>query len=145
MNGPEPEHPGLPPYKGSVYSFDYTGCHFTQLNSDYWYSSRPQQRAGNPFGRLLPGQLEWLEKDLTAARSARAGHIFVFVHEPAFPNGGHVQDALWGGGEAEGAKVRDRVWSIITQAGPGAVLRAQQHTDTCRWHARKTPRNTAGT
>jgi hypothetical protein len=46
MNGPEPERPGLPPYKGSVYSFDYAGCHFTQLNSDYWYSSRPQQRPG---------------------------------------------------------------------------------------------------
>ncbi len=28
MNGPEPERPGLPPYKGSVYSFDYAGCHF---------------------------------------------------------------------------------------------------------------------
>ena len=85
MNGPEPERPGLPPYKGSVYSFDYAGCHFAQLNSDYWYSSRPQQHEGNPFGRLLPKQLDWLEKDLAAAQSAGARHLFVFVHEPAFP------------------------------------------------------------
>jgi 3',5'-cyclic AMP phosphodiesterase CpdA len=127
MNGPEPERPGLPPYKGSVYSFDYAGCHFTQLNSDYWYSSRPQQHPGNPFGRLLAGQLEWLEKDLTAARASGARHIFVFVHEPAFPNGGHVQDSLWGGGEAEGVKARDVFWRIVTQAGARAVFSGHEH------------------
>jgi len=127
MNGPQPERAGLPPYKGSVYSFDYAGCHFTQLNSDYWYSSHPEQHAGNPFGRLLPGQLEWLEKDLMAARSAGAHHIFVFVHEPAFPNGGHMQDSLWGGGDAEGAMVRDRFWSIVTKAGASAVFSGHEH------------------
>jgi calcineurin-like phosphoesterase family protein len=127
MNGPEPERPGLPPYKGNVYSFDYAGCHFTQLNSDYWYSSRPQQHAGNPFGRLLPGQLAWLEKDLMAARAAGARHIFVFVHEPAFPNGGHVQDSLWGGGETEGVKARDAFWRIVTQAGARAVFSGHEH------------------
>jgi len=127
MNGPEPERPGLPPYKGSVYSFDYVGCHFTQLNSDYWYSSHPEEHVGNPFGRILPGQLEWLEKDLMAARSAGALHIFVFVHEPAFPNGGHMQDSLWGGGDAEGAMVRDRFWSIVTKAGASAVFSGHEH------------------
>jgi len=127
MNGPEAERPGLPPYKGSVYSFDYAGCHFTQLNSDYWYSSRPQQHAGIPFGRLLPGQLEWLERDLMAARAGGARHIFVFVHEPAFPNGGHVQDSLWGGGEAEGVKARDLFWRIVTQAGATAVFSGHEH------------------
>ena len=145
MNGPEPEHPGLPPYQGSVYSFDYAGCHFTQLNSDYWYSSRPQQRAGNPFGRLLPGQLEWLEKDLTAARTARAGHIFVFVHEPAFPNGGHVEDALWEGGEAEGVKVRDRFWSIVTRAGTSAVFCGHEHNYSRTLIDSKTPVHRDGT
>ena len=144
MNGPEPERPGLPPYKGSVYSFDYAGCHFTQLNSDYWYSSRPQQHPGIPFGRLLPGQLEWLEKDLMAARSA-ARHIFVFVHEPAFPNGGHVRDALWGGGETEGAKVRDRFWSILTQAGVSAVFCGHEHNYSRTLIDSKTPVHRDGT
>ncbi len=127
MNGPEPERPGLPPYKGNVYSFDYAGCHFTQLNSDYWYSSRPQQHAGNPFGRLLPGQLDWLEKDLKAARSAGTRHIFVFVHEPAFPNGGHMQDSLWDGGKPEGVRARDRFWSIVSQADARAVFSGHEH------------------
>src|SRR5260370_29075517 len=118
MNGPEPERPGLPPYKGSVYGFDYAGCHFTQLNSDYWYSSRPQENPGNPFGRLLAGQLEWLQRDLMEARAGGARHIFVFVHEPAFPNGGHMQNSLWGGGEAQGVKSRALFSRIVTQPPP---------------------------
>ena len=145
MNGPEPERPGLPPYKGSVYSFDYAGCHFTQLNSDYWYSSRPEEHTGNPFGRLLPGQLDWLEKDLTAARSAGAHHIFVFVHEPAFPNGGHMQDSLWGGGEPEGVKVRDRFWTIVTQASATAVFSGHEHNYSRTLIDSKTPVHRDGT
>ena len=145
MNGPEPERAGLPPYKGSVYSFDYAGCHFTQLNSDYWYSSHPQEHEGNPFGRLLPGQLEWLEKDLAAARSAGARHIFVFVHEPAFPNGGHMQDSLWGGGDPEGAMVRDRFWSIVTKAGASAVFSGHEHNYSRTLIDGKTPVHRDGT
>jgi hypothetical protein len=139
MNGPEPERPGLPPYKGSVYSFDYAGCHFTQLNSDYWYSSRPQQHPGNPFGRLLPKQLDWFESDLKSARSAGAHHIFVFVHEPAFPNGGHLQDSLWGGGDAEGVKARDRFWTIAAQAGASAVFSGHEHNYSRTLIDSKTP------
>jgi Calcineurin-like phosphoesterase len=127
MNGPEPEGPGLPPYKGAVYSFDYAGCHFVQLNSDYWYSNRPHDRPGNRFGHLLPGQLDWFEKDLEQARKSGARHIFVFVHEPAFPNGGHVPDSLWGGGAAEGIAARDRFWSLATQAGAVAVFSGHEH------------------
>lgn len=127
MNGPEPESPGSPPYKGSVYSFDYAGCHFVQLNSDYWYSNRPQIRPGNRFGRLLPGQLDWFEKDMQEARKSGRQHIFVFVHEPAFPNGGHVADSLWGGGDADGIASRDRFWSIVTQAGAAAVFSGHEH------------------
>lgn len=145
MNGPEPERSGLPPYKGSVYSFDYAGCHFTQLNSDYWYSSHPEEHAGNPFGRLLPGQLEWLEKDLAAARSAGTRHIFVFVHEPAFPNGGHMQDSLWGGGDPEGAMVRDRFWSIVTKAGASAVFSGHEHNYSRTLIDGKTPVHRDGT
>lgn len=127
QNGPEPERPGLPPYKGAVYSFDYAGCHFVQLNSDYWYSNHPDEHEGNLFGHLLPGQLDWFEKDLAGAKSAGARHIFVFVHEPAFPNGGHVQDSLWGGGSADGVPVRDRFWTAVNRAGVAAVFSGHEH------------------
>jgi hypothetical protein len=127
QNGPEPEREGLPPYKGAVYSFDYGGCHFVQLNSDYWYSSNPEELGGNYFGRLLPGQLDWFEKDLATARRSGAKHIFVFVHEPAFPNGGHVSDALWGGGVPEGVAARDRFWSAVSAAQVVAVFHGHEH------------------
>jgi hypothetical protein len=124
-NGPEPERPGLPPYKGAVYSFDYAGCHFVQLNSDYWYSN--DSKLGNRFGRLLPGQLEWFEKDLEQARASGPRHIFVFVHEPAFPNGGHTEDSLWDGGRPEGVAARDRFWTAATRAGVTAVFSGHEH------------------
>jgi hypothetical protein len=127
QNGPEPERPGLPPYKGAAYSFDYAGCHFVQLNSDYWYSNHPDEQPGNMFGRLLPGQLDWFDQDLAAARNAGAKHIFVFVHEPAFPNGGHVQDSLWGGGSPDGIAVRDRFWTAVNRAGVAAVFSGHEH------------------
>ena len=127
INGPEPEQQGAPPYKGAVYSFEYCGCHFVQLNSDYWYCSQPTTHGGNRFGRLLPGQLGWLEKDLDQARKSGAKHIFVFVHEPAFPNGGHVPDSLWGGGDAEGIAARDRFWSLVAKAGAVAVFCGHEH------------------
>ena len=127
QNGPDPERPGLPPYKGAVYSFEYAGCHFVQLNSDYWYSNHPDEQPGNLFGRLLPGQIEWFERELASARAGGAKHIFVFIHEPAFPNGGHVQDSLWGGGSADGVAVRDRFWSIVNRARVTAVFSGHEH------------------
>ena len=127
QKGPEPERAGLPPYKGAVYSFDYAGCHFVQLNSDYWYSNHPDEHEGNLFGRLLPGQLDWFEKDLAAAKSNGARHIFVFVHEPAFPNGGHVQDSLWGGGSPDGLPIRDRFWKAVNNAGVASVFSGHEH------------------
>ena len=126
MNGPEPEAARLPPYKGAVYSFDYAGSHFVQLNSDYWYSSNPEKLGGNYFGRLLEGQLKWFEADLKAAKGAK--HIFVFVHQPPFPCGGHVQDALWGGGkDPDAVTVRDRFWKILTDAGAVGVFSGHEH------------------
>jgi 3',5'-cyclic AMP phosphodiesterase CpdA len=126
-NGPEPEAAGLPPYKGAVYSFDYGNSHFCQLSSDYWYSSNPDQYGGNRSGRLLDGQLRWLEADLKAARQRGLKHLFVFVHQPAFPNGGHVQDSLWGGGNPTDTAIRDRFWQIVSDAKVTAVFSGHEH------------------
>jgi Calcineurin-like phosphoesterase len=127
-NAPPPEAPGLPTYQEAVYSFDYGNAHFCQLNSDYWYSNKSDTAGGNPFGRLLPGQIRWLEADLQAARSRGQKHLFVFVHEPAFPNGGHVQDSLWEGGKKPaGVANRDKFWQIVSDAGVVAVFSGHEH------------------
>ena len=126
-NSPPPEAPGLPTYQEAVYSFDYGKSHFCQLNSDYWHSNRSDTAGGNPFGRLLPGQIKWLAADLTAAKARGQKHLFVFVHEPAFPAGGHVQDSLWGGGKEPGVTIRDQFWQIISDAGVVAVFSGHEH------------------
>jgi Calcineurin-like phosphoesterase len=126
-NAPPPEAPGLPTYQEAVYSFDYGNSHFCQLNSDYWYSNKSDTAGGNPFGRLLPGQIRWLAADLQSARGRGQKHLFVFVHEPAFPNGGHVQDSLWEGGKAQGVATRDQFWQIVSDAGVVAVFSGHEH------------------
>ncbi len=126
-NAPPPEAPGLPTYQEAVYSFDYGNSHFCQLNSDYWHSNKSDTAGGNPFGRLLPGQIRWLEADLKAARGRGQKHLFVFVHEPAFPCGGHVQDSLWEGGKGQGVTTRDRFWQIVSDAGVVAVFSGHEH------------------
>ena len=81
-NSPEPEAAGLPPYKETVYSFDYGNAHFCQLSSDYWYSSDPEQYGGNRSGRVMDGQLRWFAADLKAA--ARSRHpAFVCLYPSA--------------------------------------------------------------
>jgi len=35
LNGPSPEREGAPPYRGSVYSWEHSDCHFVQLDSHY--------------------------------------------------------------------------------------------------------------
>ncbi len=126
-NGPKPEAPGLPTYKENVYSFDYGNSHFCQLNSDYWYSSDPNQVGGNRSGRIMDGQLRWLEADLNAARKRGINHLFVFIHQPAFPNGGHVQDSLWGGADPLDTGIRDRFWQIVSDAKVVAVFSGHEH------------------
>ena len=94
---------------------------------------------GNPFGRLLPGQIRWLAADLKAARDRGQKHLFVFVHEPAFPNGGHVQDSLWEGGKARGVATRDLFWQIVSDAGVVAVFSGHEHNYSRTAIDRNTP------
>ncbi|MFH0964920.1 MAG: FG-GAP-like repeat-containing protein [Planctomycetota bacterium] len=59
-----------------TYSFDFGNCHFVMLDTD---------RAGNQHTI----NYQWLAADLAATT---AEHIFVFGHEPAYPEGPHT---LW--------------------------------------------------
>jgi hypothetical protein len=137
-----------PSYAENVYSFRYGNAHFVALNTNYWYTG--QRRApgssrsishreatllalehlgGNREGYLRPHQLAWLERDLRAAQADDSvDWVFIYLHEPAFPNGGHLQDAMFwatpGKGEAGGLNdpsvplgdvidMRDRFWRTV--------------------------------
>jgi hypothetical protein len=123
-NGPEPEGPGLPPYKENVYSFDYGNMHVICINTNYFWASRPEIYGGNLEGYIMDQQLQWLEIDMQIALERGVEHIIVFGHEPAFPNGGHLGDAMWySGGDQEAnhgidrqyvVKRRDEFWKLLS-------------------------------
>ena len=47
----------------------------------------------------MDNQLDWLEKTMKKLEGDdKIDHIFVTLHTPMFPNGGHVQDDMWYGG-----------------------------------------------
>ena len=79
------------------YSFGYRNAHFVILNTD----------AGK--GREIAGeQLEWLEKDLAAAKMRE--HIFVFFHRPIY--------AL---------KDREQLHQLFLRRGVSAVFYGHEH------------------
>ncbi len=153
---PETRVPGLggaetgPSYKESVYSFNYGNVHFVALNSNYWYTGQCdtagftrkyadkegnnialRNLGGNREGYIRPNQLEWLERDLQAAQDdANIDWVFLYLHEPAFPNGGHLRDAMYWGTSGKGElggynnpdaplgdviDMRNRFWNVVAR------------------------------
>ena len=89
----------FPPYGETVYYYTYDNVAMIALNSDYWYApSTPmvQYSGGNIHGYVMDNQLAWLKETLEKLESdGNIDHIFVTIHTPFFPNGGHVQDDMW--------------------------------------------------
>ncbi|MEL6759901.1 MAG: hypothetical protein AAFP04_05810, partial [Myxococcota bacterium] len=66
-------------------------------------------------------------RDLLAGTD-KARHLFVFTHEPAFPNGGHVQDAMWYRGRIpEVLERRDAFLEILFRHEVLAVFFGDEH------------------
>ena len=171
FSAPQPEKraPGLggaetgPTHAENVYSFNYGNVHFVALNSNYWFSGLKEWEhssrkyadltgnnialerfGGNREGYMRPNQLEWLERDLQAAQSDRnIDWIFIYLHEPPFPNGGHVRDAMYWGTPGKGElggyndleaplgdviDMRDRFWTTVARYDKVlAVLCGDEH------------------
>jgi hypothetical protein len=87
MNGPDDE-------KGLTYSFDYNNVHFAVVNTNRWYYGDLSDTTDDRRDWHYVKHLDWLEKDLSAARQRNVKHIFVFGHEMPFPIGGHLRDGL---------------------------------------------------
>lgn len=132
-NGPSPEA-GAPPYEENVYSFDRGPVHLVVLNTNYAYRSRhwrqdhPIFPQGHYEGEVTGAQLGWLDQDLEAARTRGARHLVVFTHEPAFPNGGHVQDAMYYSGRFESVlERRKKFWRLLVKHGVLAAFFGDEH------------------
>lgn len=152
-----------PSYEENVYSFTYGRTHFISLNSNYWstgyrnqsvFGQKSQDKTainlalkhlgGNREGYVMPNQMGWLEKELDAAqKDLNVDWVFIILHEPPFPNGGHVKDAMYwgtpGSGELGGYNdkdvpmgdvidMRNRFWKIVSSKSKVlAVLCGDEH------------------
>lgn len=109
LNGPDTEDNAIydpdkskvdfPSYKENVYHYSYDNVAIICLNSNYWYApslvSFPNT-SGGLHGYIMDNQLKWLKSTLSNYENDRnIDHIFVTLHTPAFPNGGHVHDDMW--------------------------------------------------
>lgn len=121
LNGPLPEQSMkemAPPYTGNVYYFDYGNSMFISFNTNYAYCSNPLKYGGNLEGYVMDGQLDWIDRVIKEAdKNSYIKHIFLFAHEPSFPNGGHLGDAQWYHGKKPFVIERkDELWRIISNS-----------------------------
>ncbi len=96
---PDPGKMDFPPYAETVFSYTYGNVGMIALNSDYFYAPTTggvQLSSGNIHGYILDNQLAWLRDQVNAFENdPDIDHVFVTIHTPAFPNGGHVVDDMW--------------------------------------------------
>lgn len=114
-------NPGPSGCPETTYSFDYGNSHFVMLN-EYCDTGGDTVTYGDVPDHLY----DWLVGDLDATDKA---HIFVFGHEPAYPqpdadNGRvrHVGDSL-----DQYETNRDRFWSLLESEGVVAYVCGHTH------------------
>jgi len=96
---PSPETIDFPSYRENVFYYIYDNVAVVVLNSDYFYAPSTnllRYSSGGLHGYIMDQQMAWLDSTLnTLEADSNIDHIFVTIHTPFFPNGGHVQDDMW--------------------------------------------------
>jgi hypothetical protein len=99
---PNPTTTDFPSYRENVFWYQYANTAIVVLNSNYWYTPATELISwigGNPHGYIMDRQLLWLKETLAMLEANNTvDHIFVTLHTPLFPNGGHADDDMWYGG-----------------------------------------------
>ncbi len=103
---PNPNRPGdFPSYSENVFFYTYGNTAIIVLNSNYWFSPALRTHrsiGGNLHGYIMDEQLRWLEETVVRLeKDKNIKHIFVTIHTPVFPNGGHRGDDMWYDGNNE--------------------------------------------
>jgi hypothetical protein len=135
---PNPTQPGdFPPYGETAFHYRYGNVAMVCLNSNYLYSpSLPEDSTGpggNPHGYLMDGQLEWLHQTLnTYEADPTIDHVFVTLHTPLFPNGGHAEDDMWYNGNNQVRPCIAGKWAV-----QGILERRDSLIDLCINRTRK--------
>ena len=96
---PKADQQDFPSYSENVFYYTYGNVAMVVLNSNYWYAPTTwniEETGGNPHGYIMDNQLDWLKQTLENLEADEdIDHIFVTIHTPAFPNGGHTSDDMW--------------------------------------------------
>ncbi len=96
---PDPNSIDFPTYKENVYYYSYDNVAMIVLNSNYLYTVSYKKLpliGGNIHSYVMDNQLKWLENVLNQFENDKnIDHIFVTIHTPAFPNGGHIESCMW--------------------------------------------------
>lgn len=96
---PNPDKIDFPSYKENVFYYIYDNVAMVVMNSNYWYAPSTETiplHSGNLHGYIMDQQLEWLRETMTMLEADEdIDHVFVTMHTPAFPNGGHAKDDMW--------------------------------------------------
>ena len=125
---PNPDAIDFPSYRENVYSYQHDNVAVIVLNSNYLFT--PGRGAVTRFGGglhayIMDGQMNWFSEQLEAFENdENIDHVFVTLHTPFFPNGGHVGDDMWYGG--------DNTWRPVIAGVPmeeGIIERRDQLLD----------------
>lgn len=93
----------FPKYGETVFYYTHGNIAMIVLNSNYWYAPSTymiSKIGGNPHGYIMDNQIRWLEEKIEMFNNdSNIDHVFVTIHTPAFPNGGHANDDMWYNGD----------------------------------------------
>jgi len=96
---PDPGKTDFPSYDENVYYYTYDNMAMVVLNSNYLYAPSEDMvhlTGGNIHGYIMDNQLEWFGNTISKLeKDDNIDHIFVTIHTPAFPNGGHANNDMW--------------------------------------------------
>lgn len=128
---PRPGVPGdFPTYSENVFSYTYGNVAMVVLNTDYWYAPGIKKNPllnGNLHGYIMDAQLLWLKTSLeTFEKDPSIDHVFITLHTPPFPNGGHRHDCMWYDGDNA-----PRPWVAGKPVAKGIIERRDALLDLC--------------
>jgi len=130
---PDPSKIDFPTYKENVYYYTYGNVAMIVLNTEYWESKDPTVTSGCPEGYIMDQQVKWLKETMQKMESnPNIDHILVNIHGAAFPNGDHLDDAMyWQGNNTSRAFVAGK------GLPKGTVERRDEILDICVNNSKK--------
>jgi len=118
LRGQAGVRPGPAGCTETTYSWDEGNAHFVVLNL-YWNGGPEPGGDAAGKGDVGPALLAWLEDDLAANTKP---FVFVFGHEPAFPQYRHMGDSL-----DQHPENRDAFWRLLSRHGVQAYFCGHVH------------------